>query len=84
MLNKLFKLNVIAASMSVLILSGCNDAETTIIEKDDIEVVEEEHDHDEYEIESLGRLAVLSADTSEAAIFDLDDGDLLDTFTHNL
>lgn len=85
MLNKLFKLNVIAASMSVLILSGCNDAETTIIEKDDIEVVEEEHDHDEHEVESMGRLAVLSADTSEVGIVDLDDGDLLDTFTltHN-
>jgi len=79
MLNKLFKLNVIAASMSVLILSGCNDAETTIIEKESIETVEETEDS--LTIESMGRLAVLSADTNDAVIFDLDDGDLLDTFS---
>ena len=78
-MNKSFKLNFITIAMAALLLSGCDDAETTIVEQDPIETVEETDDG--YTIESMGRLAVLSADSSEAAIFDLDDGDLLDTFT---
>ncbi|TMO84887.1 5-methyltetrahydrofolate--homocysteine methyltransferase, partial [Pseudoalteromonas ruthenica] len=46
------------------------------------------HDHDdggdhgdEYTIDSLGRLAILAGDINEANFFDLDDNELLDTFT---
>lgn len=80
------KLSLLAATISALLLTGCGDAETTIIEKESIEEVddstEDEHDHsdDEYLIESMGRLAVLSSD-SNAAIYDLDDGDELDSFS---
>ncbi|MFA3791115.1 5-methyltetrahydrofolate--homocysteine methyltransferase [Aliiglaciecola sp. SL4] len=79
------KLSFLAASIGALMLTGCGDAETTILEKESIEVddsIEDDHDHsdDQYLIESMGRLAVLTADSS-AAIYDLDDGDELDTFS---
>ncbi|WP_159822314.1 5-methyltetrahydrofolate--homocysteine methyltransferase [Colwellia sp. 20A7] len=88
-----FQLNLIAASLTALFLSGCGDAETNIVEKDSIEVPDDsdDHDHDddgddhdhgdEYTIESLGRLAVLSAESNTTTLYDLDDGDLLDTFS---
>ena len=82
-----FKLKLLASTVTALLLSGCGDAETTIIEKDPIVVPDDghdddNHDHDDgYTIESMGRLAVLSAETPEAMVFDLDDGDLLDTFS---
>ncbi|GAC30990.1 hypothetical protein [Paraglaciecola polaris] len=80
------KFNLLAATIGAILLTGCGDAETTLIEKDPIEVTEDEHDHDddstddEYTIDSMGRLAVLSAESNVATIFDLDDGDQLDTF----
>jgi hypothetical protein len=79
------KLSLLAASIGVLLLSGCGDADTTIIEKDPIEVddsTDDDHDHsdDEYLIDSAGRLAVLTADDN-AVIYDLDDGDELDRFS---
>ncbi|MDO6427703.1 5-methyltetrahydrofolate--homocysteine methyltransferase [Thalassotalea sp. 1_MG-2023] len=86
-MTNLFKLNVLAGLIGSLILTGCGDAETTIVEQDPIVVDDghdhgDDHDHDDgYTIESLGRLAVLSAETAEAAIFDLDDNELLDTFS---
>ncbi len=79
-MNKSFQLNFIAASIAALFLSGCGDAETTIIEKAPIEVPDE-HDHDEYTIESQGRLAVLSAESNVTTLYDLDDGDLLDSYS---
>lgn len=85
-MNRSFQYNLIAASIAALVLSGCGDAETTIIEKDPIAVSDDHdndsHDHgDEYTIESMGRLAVLSAQSNDANLYDLDDGDLLDSFT---
>jgi len=84
-MNKSFQLNFIAASIAALFLSGCGDAETTIIEKAPIEVPDEDahdhDDHDEYTIESQGRLAVLSAESNVTTLYDLDDGDLLDSYS---
>lgn len=84
-MNNLFKLNLIATTISALLLTGCGDAETNIVEKDPIVDGEDDHDHgghdDGYTIESMGRLAVLSAESSDATLFDLDDGELLDTFS---
>lgn len=77
-----FQLNIIAGSLMAVLLTGCGDAETNIVEKDPIEVIDDHSDHeDEYTIESMGRLAVLSADNNSAVLFDLDAGDLLDTFS---
>ncbi|MEP2602526.1 MAG: 5-methyltetrahydrofolate--homocysteine methyltransferase, partial [Paraglaciecola sp.] len=84
-MRKLPKLNILAMAIASLMLYGCGDATTKIIEKESIVEEEDEHDHDEdddeYTIESMGRLAVLSAENNEATIFDLDDNELLDTFT---
>ncbi|WP_289028296.1 5-methyltetrahydrofolate--homocysteine methyltransferase [uncultured Paraglaciecola sp.] len=84
-MSKLPKLNILAMAIASLMLYGCGDATTNIIEKESIVEEEDEHDHDEdddeYTIESMGRLAVLSAESNEATIFDLDDNELLDTFT---
>lgn len=74
--------------MAGALLNGCaGDAETTIIEKDLIVVMPgDDHDHgDDFLIESMGRLAVLSSQASSVSVIDLDDGDLLDEFalTHD-
>ena len=82
-MKKSFQLNLLAVAITSLVLGGCGDAETTIIEKEPIvEAPENPSDgHDDgYTIESMGRLAVLSGESTEAFIFDLDDNDLLDTF----
>lgn len=85
-MTKSFQLNLLAAAIGSLLLTGCGDAETTIIEKEPIIEIPDDHDHDGhdddgYTIDSLGRLAVLSADTAQTFIFDLDESDLLDTYT---
>ena len=87
-MTKLFKLKLIALAISSTLITACGDAETNIVEKDPIEVPDDGHDHgegddhgDEYTISSLGRLAVLAGDSNEANFFDLDDNELLDTFT---
>jgi hypothetical protein len=84
-MKKSLRLNLLTAALSTLLLYGCGDAETTIIEKESIEVPDEDDDHDhtddEFTIESMGRLAVLSGESNEAGIFDLDDNTLLDTFS---
>jgi hypothetical protein len=87
-MKKSFQLNLLTATISTLLLLGCGDAETTIIEKDPIVVPGEDDDHDdhnhtddEFIIESMGRLAVLSGESNEAVIFDLDDNDLLESFS---
>lgn len=84
-MTKSFQLNLLAAAIGSLLLTGCGDAETTIIEKEPI--IESPTDSgndggsgDDYTIDSMGRLAVLSADNTEAFIFDIDESDLLDTF----
>lgn len=87
-MHKLFQLNFIAATIAALMLTGCGDAETNIVEKDSIVEESDEHDHEDGEdgddgftIESMGRLAVLSAESNAATLYDLDDNDLLDTFS---
>jgi len=85
-MNTQTKLTFLAAAISSVLLTGCGDAETTIVE---LPPIEEEHDHDEgeehnqneYEIDSAGRLSVTDADSNALAIFDLDDNSLLDTFS---
>lgn len=81
-MNKLFQYNLLALAISSLFLASCGDAETTLVEKDPILVEDDDDDHDdEFTIESMGRLAVLPTDSDEAVIFDLDDGDELESFT---
>ena len=79
--------NLLATAAATLLLVGCGDAKTTLVEKDPIEVPsdanEDDHDHsdDGYTIESMGRLAVLSGESDDISLFDLDDGSALDTFS---
>ena len=85
-MHKSFPINLLAVAISTLLLTACGEAETTIIEKDPIEVPDEDHDdHDHgddgYTIESMGRLAVLSAESADVTVFDLDDNDSLDSFS---
>lgn len=88
MTNK-FHLNLLALAVGTILLTGCGDAETTIIEQDPIEAPGDDHDHDDdhdhgddgFTIESMGRLAVLAADSNEAAVFEIENGELLDTFS---
>ncbi|MDQ2044085.1 5-methyltetrahydrofolate--homocysteine methyltransferase [Pseudoalteromonas sp. 20-92] len=87
-MTKLFKLKLIALAVSSTLITACGDAETNIVEKDPIAVVDDEHksddEHDDgYTISSFGRLAVLASDSNEASFFDLDDNALLDTFVLN-
>ena len=89
-MTKLFKLKLIALAISSTLITACGDAETNIVEKDPIEVPDNGHDHgegdshgDEYTIDSLGRLAVLASNSNTASFFDLDDSELLETFTLN-
>ncbi|MBU2978138.1 5-methyltetrahydrofolate--homocysteine methyltransferase [Alteromonas sp. C1M14] len=83
-MNTSKKLSYLAVLIGSILLTGCGDAETNIVEQDPI-VGEDDDDHDhsddEYAIESLGRLSVLDADSNALAIYDLDDGDLLDSFS---
>ena len=84
MTNK-FHLNLLALAVGTVLLTGCGDAETTIVEQDPIEAPGDDHDHDHgddgFTIESMGRLAVLAADSNEAAVFEIENGELLDTFS---
>ncbi|WP_286234867.1 5-methyltetrahydrofolate--homocysteine methyltransferase [Thalassotalea sediminis] len=81
-----FQFNLLAVAIGGILLTGCGDAETNIVEKDPIvEDVDNHDDHDHgddgYTIESMGRLAVLSGESAEAVVFDLDNGDLLESFS---
>lgn len=73
-MTKLFKLKLIALAISSTLITACGDAETNIVEKDPIAVPDDGHDHgdggdhgDGYTIDSLGRLAVLAADSNAAS-----------------
>lgn len=90
-MNNSFQLKLLAALIGTVLLSGCGDAETNIVEREPI--IEEPDDHDDdhgddddhdhgdgLTIESLGRLAVLSSESNEAVFFDLDDGTNLGSF----
>ncbi|KMT65806.1 hypothetical protein [Catenovulum maritimum] len=77
---QVFHCKLLATAVSAILLSACGDAETNIVEKDPIKV-EDDHNHgDGYLIESAGRLAVLSADSNTASIYNLDDKTLLGSF----
>ncbi|WP_017446889.1 hypothetical protein [Gayadomonas joobiniege] len=82
------KLKPLAVLISALTLVACGDAETNIVEKDPIEVPDDDHDHnddhdhgDGYLIDSAGRLVVLSAASNHADVYDLDEISLLKTFS---
>ena len=87
-MTHLFRLKLLALAISSTLITACGDAETNIVEKDPIETPDDGHDHgedhdhgDDHAIDSMGRLAVLAANSNEANIFDLDDNSLLESFT---
>lgn len=76
------------AVTSLLLLNGCGDAETIIIEKNSLETgttpTDDDHtdDHshdDEHNNEDMGRLFVINPESVEAQVFDLENNDLLTT-----
>lgn len=81
-----FQLKLLAAAIGTILLTGCGDAETTIIEQDPIEVPDDDHsddddhDHGEHTIESMGRLAVLSGESASVTILDIEHSEALDSF----
>ncbi|MFT2092286.1 5-methyltetrahydrofolate--homocysteine methyltransferase [Paraglaciecola sp. 2405UD69-4] len=80
-MKRIFFLSAIA---SALLLTGCGDATTDIVELESIEITEDEDDHDhdsEYEIESEGRLVVSDAASDLFTVFDLDTNESLDSFS---
>lgn len=82
-----FKLNLLCVALGGLLLTGCGDAETTIVEQDPIESPDDGHDHDDDHDHgddhagASGRLAVVDAATNQTTVFDLEDGSALDTFS---
>lgn len=82
------QLKLLAVTISSILFTGCGDAETTLVEKDPIEVPEGEHDHgdddehsDDITIDSLGRLAISENASNMLHIFDLDDSTELDSIS---
>lgn len=79
-------LSLLTISLSAAFLTGCGDAETTIIEREPIveaPVTDDEGStpsDDDFLIESMGRLAVTWADSNTVSFIDIDDGTLLDNF----
>ncbi len=83
------KTKLFLAITSALILVGCGDAETTIVELPPVEAPDDDHDHDhdddhdhgdDFEIDSEGRLVVTDAASNTLTVYDLDDNSVLDTF----
>ncbi|MFC4701821.1 5-methyltetrahydrofolate--homocysteine methyltransferase [Glaciecola siphonariae] len=85
-MNNVKTLSLLTLAISATLLTGCGDAETTIIEREPI--VETPPNggggsnppSNDFLIESMGRLAVTSGESSSVSIIDLDDGDMLDSF----
>ncbi|MFQ6372500.1 5-methyltetrahydrofolate--homocysteine methyltransferase [Shewanella sp. YIC-542] len=73
------KMSYMAGLVSMLMLTGCGDAKTTIVEQPAIEAADE-HDHDDAQVAG-GRLSVLAADSNQVAVFDIAKASLLDTFS---
>ncbi|WP_338053284.1 MULTISPECIES: hypothetical protein [Pseudoalteromonas] len=84
-MHKLFQVNLLGAAVVTVILSGCGDVKTTIVKKESVEVPSESNNDSDYAIESMGRLAILSSQSADLSIFDLDNGNLLESFalTHS-
>lgn len=86
-MNATTKISFLASLISTLLLTGCGDAETNIVEQSPVqEEHDDEHAHDddhddEYMIESAGRLAVFDTSTGTLAMYDLDSKALLDSFS---
>ena len=78
----LTKTSVLSIAGSIVItLTGCGDAETTIVERDPIPAVDDGHDHGGGTPggTSAGRLLVVDSGDVEAQVYDLADSD--DTVT---
>ncbi|CCQ12479.1 hypothetical protein PALB_34180 [Pseudoalteromonas luteoviolacea B = ATCC 29581] len=79
-----FPLNCLSVALSGLLITGCGDLESTVVEKTPITQPDQntgkDHNHGD-EIESKGRLIVLAADQSEAHVYSLDENSLLESFT---
>lgn len=76
----MFKVNQLVLGLlavSGLTIVGCGETETTIVELESI-IVEDDDDHDEG---GHGRLIVTNADSAEAAVYDLEESSLLDSFS---
>jgi hypothetical protein len=90
-MNNTKKLSLVALSISTILLGGCGDAETTIIEREPIVETPPTDGGDsgstppsnDFLIESIGRLAVTSSESNTVSMIDLDDSTLLDNFTLN-
>ncbi|MEX1221367.1 MAG: 5-methyltetrahydrofolate--homocysteine methyltransferase [Idiomarina sp.] len=84
-MTQIFKFKLLCVALGGLLLTGCGDAETTIVEQDPIEVPDDGHDHgDDHggdHAAASGRLAVMDSVTNQTMIFDLEEGALLDTFS---
>lgn len=79
-----YKLSLLSVVCSAMLLTGCGDATTNIVEKEHTEPTTPDHGHDsDHTIDSLGRLAISSVDNGQVALIDLDDNHLLDQFTTN-
>lgn len=73
-------LGALIATSAILVLTGCGDAETNIVEKASPAVSDDDHNHGgEHEGEAMGRLLVVNSSTIEAEVFDLDDNDSIAT-----
>lgn len=91
-MNKQNTLSLLTIAVMAGLLTGCGDAETTIIELPPIVSEPDDHGHDhgsdggtgaggnDIVIDSLGRVAVLSEQAMSLSVVDLDDGTTLDSF----
>lgn len=77
-MNNPYKLSLLSAVCSAILLTGCGDAKTTVTEKERQEIPQPAPS--DHTIESQGRLAIIPASGEQVALFDLDDQHLLDEF----
>ncbi len=84
-----FNYRLVAAAVTSVLLTACGDADTTIVEQPPVTQPDDGGNtgggntgggDNGHTIESLGRIAVLSAESNNAVIVDLDDAEQLDTF----
>jgi len=85
-MKNLKALSLLTIGISSALLSGCGDAETNIVEREPIVEAPPATDgstppSNDFLIESMGRLAITSAQNNDVSFIDLDNGMLLDSFT---
>jgi hypothetical protein len=80
-------INILAISLASILLAGCaGEAETTVIERklvDETPITPGNGDAsnpNDFLIDSMGRLAVMSFESDTMSLIDIDDGSLLDNF----